>query len=115
MLTAKLEKHLREQLEQKRRRLLEELEHDPAVFADERPGYSNHMADDASEVYEQARDLALRQHAERQLQMVEHALEKLSKGTFGVCEQCGQPIDPARLRGLPQAMYCLSCQKRREE
>ena len=77
-------------------------------------GYGNHMADDATEAFEQAKGLALRQHLERLLQQVERALEKMAAGTYGICEQCGQAIDPARLKALPHALLCLDCQQRRE-
>jgi RNA polymerase-binding protein DksA len=75
-------------------------------------GYGNHMADDASEAYEQAKDLALRQNAEQLLVKVTNALERFEQGTYGLCEQCGTEIDPARLKALPYATLCLHCQQR---
>jgi DnaK suppressor protein len=76
-------------------------------------GYGNHMADDATEAFEQAKDLALRQNAERLLLQVEGALERFDNGTYGTCERCGTAIDPARLEALPYAILCLRCQQRR--
>jgi DnaK suppressor protein len=75
-------------------------------------GYGNHMADDASEAYEQAKDLALRQNAEQLLVKVTNALERFEQGTYGICERCGTEIDPARLEALPYATLCLHCQQR---
>jgi len=75
-------------------------------------GYGNHMADDASEAFEQAKDLALRQNAEQLLVKVTTALDRLQKGTYGLCEHCGTEIDPARLKALPYATLCLHCQQR---
>jgi len=46
---------------------------------------------------------------------VEHALAKFEKGTYGLCDNCGQFIDPARLEALPQASLCLSCKAREEK
>jgi DnaK suppressor protein len=40
---------------------------------------------------------------------VEHALEKFDAGTFGVCEQCGDPIPDARLEAKPAARLCINC------
>jgi DnaK suppressor protein len=74
-------------------------------------GYGNHMADDATEAFEQAKELALRQNAEQVLIQVTDALERLDEGSYGVCEQCGAEIDPARLKALPYATYCLRCQR----
>jgi len=75
-------------------------------------GYGNHMADDASEAFEQAKDLALRQNAEQVLAQVEDALARFEQGTYGRCEQCGAEIDPARIKALPYVTHCLRCQQR---
>jgi len=74
-------------------------------------GYGNHMADDASEAFEQAKDLALRQNAEQMLVQVGDALERFDQGTYGICEHCSAEIDPARLKALPYATLCLRCQQ----
>lgn len=75
-------------------------------------GYGNHMADDATEAFEQAKDLALRQNAEQLLIKVQDALGRFEQGTYGICERCGVEIDPARLQALPYATLCLRCQQR---
>jgi RNA polymerase-binding transcription factor len=64
----------------------------------------------ASQVFEQQRDLALRDRAAQQLELVNAALGRLADGTFGACLRCGQPIAPERLEALPWAAYCISCQ-----
>ena len=46
---------------------------------------------------------------------MEHALAKFEKGTYGLCDNCGQFIDPARLEALPQASLCLSCKAREKK
>jgi len=76
-------------------------------------GYGNHMADDATAAFEQARELALRQNLERTLRQVEHALRRFEKGMYGVCERCGQEIDPDRLAVLPYATLCVNCKEHR--
>ena len=75
-------------------------------------GYGNHMADDASEAFEQAKELALRQNAQQLLSQVKDALARFGQGTYGLCERCGAEIDPARLEALPYATLCLRCQQR---
>ncbi len=64
----------------------------------------------ASQVFEQQRDLALRDRAEQQLALVDAALARLDDGTFGTCLNCGRPIAPARLAALPWAAHCIECQ-----
>ena len=44
--------------------------------------------------------------AERILDDVDHALARLDEGTYGTCEQCGQPIAEGRLALLPAARSC---------
>jgi DnaK suppressor protein len=75
-------------------------------------GYGNHMADDATEAFEQAKELALHQNAKQLLAQVTDALERFEQGTYGLCERCGAEIDPARLKALPYATLCLHCQQR---
>jgi DnaK suppressor protein len=55
----------------------------------------------------------LRRLAERRLQM-ERALERISAGSYGVCEVCGQAIPEERLRFVPDATSCVDCKQRAE-
>ena len=64
----------------------------------------------ASQVFEQQRDLALRDRATSHLELVDAALARLDDGTFGTCQRCGRPIAPARLEALPWAAHCIECQ-----
>lgn len=41
---------------------------------------------------------------------VEHALELAREGRYGLCEDCGAPIPPERLRFRPESTRCLECQ-----
>jgi DnaK suppressor protein len=45
-----------------------------------------------------------------ELRLVDEALNRLGAGTFGICQACGEPIAAKRLRALPWARYCLTCQ-----
>jgi len=42
------------------------------------------------------------------------ALERLREGEYGLCEECGEPIAPARLRAMPEVARCVRCQDRLE-
>lgn len=42
------------------------------------------------------------------------ALERLRGGEYGLCEECGEPIAPARLRAMPEVATCVRCQDRLE-
>jgi DnaK suppressor protein len=77
-------------------------------------GYGNHMADYATEAFEQAKELALHENAKQLLVRVTNALERFNQGRYGTCERCGADIDPARLEALPYATLCLHCQQRQK-
>ena len=49
----------------------------------------------------------------RTLREVESALARVSHGSFGTCESCGEEIAPARLKALPWARCCVTCQELR--
>ena len=74
-----------------------------------------HVIDDATWVTEQARNVALLRHEKHLLEQVERALERLSAGTYGLCEGCGASIPLARLEAIPYASLCLDCQQRLEK
>ncbi len=78
-------------------------------------GISNHMAEGATGTFLQERNEALLGNLRRTLGLVEAAIRRLDAGNYGLCEVCGQPIDPARLETLPYAVRCVSCQSRLEE
>jgi RNA polymerase-binding protein DksA len=82
--------------------------------AAELSSYEDHPADLASETFEREKALAIGESVESLLNQVNTALEKLERGTFGICDACGRPIKKARLQALPFATLCLDCQDRLE-
>jgi DnaK suppressor protein len=104
---------LRSRLEGMRKRLVEELEQLKSTVrpADERREGSpfGKREEEATESFELEKRLTLEKRIREQLAEVEHALQKFEDGTYGLCDNCGQPIDPARLEALPQASLCLNC------
>ncbi|MCP1336916.1 TraR/DksA family transcriptional regulator [Futiania mangrovi] len=45
----------------------------------------------------------------KEIRMIEAALDRVAKGTFGVCASCGDEIAPARLEAVPHAPLCSDC------
>ena len=45
----------------------------------------------------------------QEVHQIREALKRIADGTYGICTQCGQPIDPRRLKALPTATRCISC------
>ena len=104
---------LRAHLGNDRKRLLGELEQLRAAAqpTDERREGSpfGKREEEATESLELERRLALEKQIRDQLAEVETALAKFEKDTYGLCEDCGKPIDIARLEALPRAKLCLDC------
>lgn len=82
---------------------------------DEGSGVGNHMADEGSDAQEQDNDYGIRANIEAVLAEVEHALTKFDAGTYGICEDTGEPISEARLERLPYARYTVAAQEKREK
>jgi RNA polymerase-binding protein DksA len=52
------------------------------------------------------------EQGQRTLAEVEAALGRMDRGTYGVCEGCGEPIPEVRLEALPWARFCVKCTER---
>jgi RNA polymerase-binding protein DksA len=62
------------------------------------------------------RDVALAEidRDAEEIAAIDAALERLDKGTYGKCVDCGTAIAPARLAHAPEAARCLACQQQVE-
>jgi DnaK suppressor protein len=111
-MTTKFSKQ-REQLEIERKRLTEELAQSQtsASSPEERREGSpfGKREEEATETLELEKRLTMENRIRTELAIIEHALEKIEKGTYGTCDNCGKPIDPERLEALPQASLCMNC------
>ncbi|HSS11299.1 MAG TPA: TraR/DksA C4-type zinc finger protein [Acidimicrobiales bacterium] len=54
-------------------------------------------------------DLVLSAQALGAIAEIDRAMAKINAGTYGICEQCGNPIPQARLKALPYAALCVAC------
>ncbi len=103
----------RQMLHKERVRLMIQLGHETPWNSDNL-GYGNHMADDGTEAFEQVVDRSMRARLEDTLKSVQDALKKFDLGTFGICEDCGEAIDWARLEAKPYATLCIKCEQKRD-
>ena len=89
---------------------LEQLEASGATTDGRREGSPfGKREEEATETLELEKRLTLENRIRVQIAGVEHALRKFEEDTYGLCDSCGQSIDPARLEALPQASLCLNC------
>ncbi|TFB13786.1 hypothetical protein E3U55_15390 [Filobacillus milosensis] len=108
----KLQQQLKEQLLEERNRAQEQIESfdNKSSFLEGSIGELNsedqqHPGDTGTEMYEREKDLTFHRRAEEQISEIDHALEKMEKGTFGICEKTGKPIPDERLKAMPTARY----------
>ena len=75
----------------------------------------SHSPDFAEQAGERENDEVLEAilaETEAALRRVGLAKLRLADGSYGYCQRCGEPIEPARLAILPAAEYCLDCADR---
>ena len=105
----------RQTLLAKRARLLVEakrtLDSEMVIESDERLD----VVDQASSEYMQAFSFRLRGRERHLLSKIELALRKIDEGTYGVCEECEEPISTKRLEARPEAPLCIQCKEAQEK
>jgi RNA polymerase-binding protein DksA len=94
-------------LEQERQVLVSQL--DELDVEGENHDFDENFADSAKVAAEQGETRALAGSLRDQLDDVDRALAKLDAGTYGVCENCQQPIGEARLEAMPATRFCINC------
>lgn len=70
---------------------------------------------DAEEQYGHARVSAIKDQLNKKSSQIKKALDRIKKGKYGICEDCGNMIDTDRLAVFPEATLCVSCEKKREK
>ena len=70
--------------------------------------------DQACAEYDQSFIFRLRDREKYYLSKVEKALNKIEENTFGVCEECEEPINIKRLEARPVTNLCIRCKEEQE-
>jgi RNA polymerase-binding transcription factor DksA len=68
--------------------------------------------EEADEAQEYDNLLSLDHSLEIKLRDVDIALEKIEKGNYGKCSDCGKEIEEERLKAAPEAKLCMGCNKK---
>ena len=72
-------------------------------------GFGKRVGDGTVEAISRLNDIGVGTSLEGSLLRTERALAKIDEGTYGSCDDCGQPIAPERLRAMPDAVLCVAC------
>jgi DnaK suppressor protein len=73
------------------------------------------MADAASNTYTADILMSISDNDLRLLKDIDNTLDKIEKGTYGICEECEEKINEKRLEANPVARYCITCKRQMEE
>jgi DnaK suppressor protein len=73
------------------------------------------MADAASNAYNADILMSLSDNERNMVKEIDSALDKIANGTYGICEECDEPISEKRLEANPVARYCITCKRMIEE
>ena len=102
---------IREQLMKQREDLLEKTQAHSLSQQDLAKG---DLVDQSTDLSEREMMLEMAETERVRLRNIDAALEMMEKNTYGVCEQCGEPIPVKRLLAVPTARHCVPCQEQLE-
>ncbi|MFA6307270.1 MAG: TraR/DksA C4-type zinc finger protein [Patescibacteria group bacterium] len=68
--------------------------------------------ENAAEVAMFEKNLSMEKTLEISLYNANKALKKIEEGKYGICEKCGGPINPDRLKAFPSATSCMKCKEK---
>lgn len=68
-----------------------------------------HDPEGSTIAFERAQVTALLAAATAERDELVEASSRLDRGTYGICERCGEPIAPMRLEALPATRRCIDC------
>jgi RNA polymerase-binding transcription factor DksA len=122
-LTAKDLKHFEELLKTELQKIRKEMGHlettvlkvNPRDSSGDLSGYSFHMADAGTDAMEREKAFLFASVEGRKEREIHDALQRIYDGTYGICENCGNPIARARLEAVPYVRLCVSCKQKEEQ
>ena len=105
---------IRERLEQEQRDVESLVARTESAGREADQAFPEDVADKAANSYTKEFLFSQSNSERSHLQRVTAALARLRNGSFGNCEECGEPIEPKRLEAVPWTPYCRSCQEEEE-
>ncbi len=107
-------KSIKKQLLKMRQDLLTHIEKDVRTESDTSRFEIGDIYDQASSERERELNLILGDRDRQKLKEIDEALRRIDEGTYGICEECGEPIEERRLRAMPFTRVCIDCKTRDE-
>ncbi|MEZ4408647.1 MAG: TraR/DksA C4-type zinc finger protein [Polyangiales bacterium] len=104
----------RTMLEEKRAQIIANAQ---STLAEDMALDANDLPDEmdlASSEYLQSFQFRLRGREKSFLEKIDRALQKIDRGEFGLCEECGEEISVKRLEARPETTLCIKCKEDQE-
>jgi len=98
-------------LEAELKKIAKKNSHDSEDYDATFPEYGDKEDENAQEVAAYTANKPLELSLEKDLRDADKALERLDKGTYGICKYCEKPIAEKRLLARPTSSACIECKK----
>jgi RNA polymerase-binding transcription factor DksA len=111
-MAKKITKKKLEELQKEREQAQSELNH----LRDDLSAEFEHddLDDAAADLIERDKTLAIIFALERKIEGIDHAIEQAQAIGYGICESCGNKIEPERLEIFPETTLCIDCKRESE-
>lgn len=97
------------------RAIAREASKNPREASGDLSSYTVHMADMSADTYQRELSLNMISTEQQVFYQIEEALKRFDDGMYGMCQQCGTPINLSRLKAVPYTSLCIACQRSKEQ
>ncbi|MHB8904448.1 MAG: TraR/DksA family transcriptional regulator [Patescibacteria group bacterium] len=121
-LDQKTIKEIEKQLLKQKKQIIDDLNdlsrkdnHEADNMSAKFPEYGDKPDENAQEISDYSTNIMTEKVLEKSLEDINKTLDRITKGTYGVCKYCGNPIAAKRLLARPTASSCISCKTELQE
>lgn len=115
-------KEIKKQLLAKKKQILADFgdiarsdDHEADNLSAKFPEYGDKPDENAQEITDYTTNVAAEKVLEKTLTDIDKSLERIEKGTYGICKYCGEPISEKRLLARPTTSACVACKTELQE
>ena len=113
-MSKKFMNQLMDRLKDRRQYLLREVKQRLKEFKNSGTDRLSDTADIASNMIEDEIVMSIAQGEAKEIEQIDYALNKIKKGKYGNCENCGKSINKQRLMAIPFVSLCIKCKEDEE-
>jgi DnaK suppressor protein len=121
-LDQKMIKEIESQLLKQKKQIMNDLadlsrkdNHEADNMSTKFPEYGDKPDENAQEISDYSTNIMTEKVMEKSLEDINKTLDRIAKGTYGICKYCGNPIAAKRLLARPTASSCINCKTELQE